>query len=72
MRSVSRPSSFLLLLEVNFDTVNIPPASSSDRMGIIWLKAGIWNLRGVRRGFERGRCPQYLGEGDAKHILLKC
>jgi hypothetical protein len=41
-------------------------------MGIIWLKAGIWKLRGIRRGFERGRCPLCLEKEDAKHILLKC
>jgi hypothetical protein len=38
-------------------------------MGIIWWKAGIWKLRGIRKGFERGRCPLCLGEEDAKHIL---
>jgi hypothetical protein len=43
-----------------------------ERMGIIWLKTGIWKLRGIGRGFERGRCPLCLGEEDAKHILLKC
>jgi hypothetical protein len=37
----------------------------------IW-KAGIWKLRGIRRCFERGRCPLCLGEEDAKHIILKC
>jgi hypothetical protein len=37
-------------------------------MGIIWLRAGNWKVRGVRRG----RCPLCLGEGDAKHILVKC
>jgi hypothetical protein len=42
------------------------------RMRIIWLKAGIWKLREIRRGFEKGRCPLCLGEEDAKHILLKC
>jgi hypothetical protein len=41
-------------------------------MGIIWLKAEIWKLRGIRRGFERGRCPLCLGEKDTKQILLKC
>jgi hypothetical protein len=41
-------------------------------MGIIWWKAGIWKLRGIRRGFEGGRCPLCLGEEDAKHIILKC
>jgi hypothetical protein len=43
-----------------------------EKMGIIWLKAGIWKLRGIRRGFEKGKCPLCLGEKDAKHILLKC
>jgi hypothetical protein len=43
-----------------------------ERMGIIWLKTGIWKLRGIGRGFERGRCPLCLGEEDAKHIFLKC
>jgi hypothetical protein len=30
------------------------------------------DLKTIRRGFERGRCPLCLGEDDAKHILLKC
>jgi hypothetical protein len=50
----------------------IDKCKRNERMGIIWLKAGIWKLRGIRRGFERGRCPLCLGEGDAKHVLLKC
>jgi hypothetical protein len=29
-------------------------------MGIIWLKAGIWKLRGIRRGFERGKGRRML------------
>jgi hypothetical protein len=39
-------------------------------MGIIWLKAGLWKLRGLRRAFERVRCPLCLGEEDAKHIFF--
>jgi hypothetical protein len=50
----------------------IEKCTRKERMGIIWLKAGIWKLRGIGRGFERGRWPQCLGEEDAKHILLKC
>jgi hypothetical protein len=23
-----------------------------ERMGVIWLKAGIWKLKGIRRGLE--------------------
>jgi hypothetical protein len=41
------------------------------KIGIIWLKAGIWKLRGIRRGFEKGRCP-LCWEEDVKHILLRC
>jgi hypothetical protein len=40
-------------------------------MGIIYLKAEIWKLRGIRRGFDRGSYPLCLGEEDAEHILLK-
>jgi hypothetical protein len=40
-------------------------------MRIAWLKAGS-GKGGIRRGFERGRCPVCLGEEEAKHILLKC
>jgi hypothetical protein len=36
------------------------------------LKAGIWKLKGIRRGLEKGRCPLCWGEKDVKHILLKC
>ena len=34
--------------------------------------AGIWELKGVRRNADKGRCPLCLGEEDAKHILLEC
>jgi hypothetical protein len=40
-----------------------------ERLRIILLNAGIWKLRGIRRGFDRGRCSLCLGEEDAKHIL---
>jgi hypothetical protein len=43
-----------------------------ERIGVIWLKAGIWKLKGIRRGLEKGRCPLCWGEEDEKHILLKC
>jgi hypothetical protein len=35
---------------------DIEKCTRKERMGIIWLKAGIWKLRGIRRDFERGRC----------------
>jgi hypothetical protein len=46
--------------------------SRNDRMRIAWFRAGIWKLRGIRRGLEVGRCPLCNGEEDAIHILLKC
>jgi hypothetical protein len=27
------------------------------RSGLAWFKTGIWKLRGIRKGFEKGRCP---------------
>jgi hypothetical protein len=51
---------------------HIDKCTRKERMGIIWWKAGIWKLRGIRRGLERGRCPLCLGEEDVKHIILKC
>jgi hypothetical protein len=50
----------------------IDKCTRKEGMGIIWLKAGIWKLRGIRRGFEKGRCPLCWEEKNAKHILLKC
>jgi hypothetical protein len=50
----------------------VEKCTRNERMGIIWWKAGIWKLRGIRWGFERGRCPLCLGEEDAKHIILEC
>jgi hypothetical protein len=38
----------------------IDKCTRKKRMGIIWLKPGIWKLRGIRRGFEKRRCPLYL------------
>jgi hypothetical protein len=50
----------------------IDKCKTKEILGIIWLKAGIWKLKGIRRGFEKGRCPLCLGEEDVKHTLLKC
>jgi hypothetical protein len=32
----------------------------------------IWKLRGMRKGFQKGRCPVCSEDEDAVHILLKC
>jgi hypothetical protein len=36
--------------------------------GIAWLIAGIWQLKGVRRNTDKGRCPLCFGKEDVKHI----
>jgi hypothetical protein len=44
----------------------------TERTGIISLKAIIWNLRGVRGGFERGRYLLCLREENSSDVLLNC
>jgi hypothetical protein len=48
--------------------------TSNERSGIVWLKLGILKLQGIRRGFDKGRCPFSLGDEDVKIILpvLNC
>jgi hypothetical protein len=42
-----------------------------ERSGLAWFKTSIWKLRGMRKGFEKGRCPLCSEDEDAIHILLK-
>jgi hypothetical protein len=42
--------------------------SRKARSGIAWLIAGIWQLKGVRRNADKGRCPLCFEEEDVKHI----
>jgi hypothetical protein len=44
----------------------------SERSGSAWFKTGIWKLRGMRKGSEKGRCPLCTEEEDALYIKLKC
>jgi hypothetical protein len=44
----------------------IEKCTRKERIEVIWWKAEIWKLRGIRRGFEMGRWPLCLGEEDAK------
>jgi hypothetical protein len=44
----------------------------TDRSGLAWFKTGIWKLRGMRKGSEKGRCPLCSEEEDPIRILLKC
>jgi hypothetical protein len=46
--------------------------SRKERSGIAWLIAGIWQLKGVRRKADKGRCPLCFEKDDVKHILLEC
>jgi hypothetical protein len=45
--------------------------SENDRRGIVWFRAGIWKLRGMRKGLEIGMCPLCNAEEDVVHITLK-
>jgi hypothetical protein len=42
--------------------------STNERNGLVWMKAGVWRLRGIRRGFEKGICPLCRGNEYVKHI----
>jgi hypothetical protein len=44
----------------------------NERSGLAWFRTGIKKLRGMRKGFEKGRCPLCSEDEDAAHILLKC
>jgi hypothetical protein len=46
--------------------------SRKARSGIAWLIAGIWQLEGVRRNDDKGRCTLHFEREDVKHILLEC
>jgi hypothetical protein len=46
--------------------------SRKARSGIAWQIAGIWQLKGVRRNADKGRCTLCLEEDDVEHILLEC
>jgi hypothetical protein len=36
------------------------------------MKAGVLKLRGIRRGWKKGKCPLCRGNEDANLILLSC
>jgi hypothetical protein len=46
--------------------------SRNKRNGLAWMKAEVWKLKGIRRGWEKRTCPQCRGNEDVKHILLSC
>jgi hypothetical protein len=68
-------SSLTLYKELNFSLgkmLYIECCSRKQRSGIAWLIAGIWQLKGVRRNADKGRCPICFEEEDVEHILLEC
>jgi hypothetical protein len=46
--------------------------SRKERSRIAWLIAGIWQVKGVRRNADKGRCPLCFEKDDVEHILLEC
>jgi hypothetical protein len=46
--------------------------SRHERNGLVWMKAGVWKLRGIRRGWGKRTCPLCGGNEDVKHVLLSC
>jgi hypothetical protein len=32
----------------------------NERSGLAWFKSGIWKLRGMRKGFEKGSSPHVV------------
>jgi hypothetical protein len=52
--------------------LNIGCFSREERRGISWLLAGIWQLGGVRRNADKGRCTLCFEREDVKHIFLYC
>jgi hypothetical protein len=39
----------------------IDKCTRKERMGIMWLKAGIWIVRGIRRGLKEEGAPYVWG-----------
>jgi hypothetical protein len=33
---------------------------TKERNGIAWWRIGIWKMRGIRKGFEKGRSPYVM------------
>jgi hypothetical protein len=65
-------SSLTLYREVNFSwgkKLYVECWSRKERSGIAWLIAGIWQLKGVRRNTDKGRCPLCFEKEDVEHIL---
>jgi hypothetical protein len=42
------------------------------RSGLVWFQMGIWKLKGLRGGVERGTCSLSQCGENAIHTLLNC
>jgi hypothetical protein len=42
----------------------------NERSGLARFKTGIWKLRGIMKGFEKGRCPLCREEEDSVRIQV--
>jgi hypothetical protein len=61
--------------ELNFawgKKLHVECCSRKERTGITWLIAGIWQLKGVRRNADKGKCPLCFEKEDVAHILVEC
>jgi hypothetical protein len=44
----------------------------NERNAVACFRLGMWKMRGLRKGAERGRCPLCEEENNESYILLKC
>jgi hypothetical protein len=51
--------------------MSIDQCKSDGRTGLIWVRLGLWKLRGERRNAEKGRCPLCNEDENVVNILLK-
>ena len=46
--------------------------NSTERTGLVWVRVGIWNVRGKMIDAENGRCHLCKEGENTLQILLKC
>ena len=42
--------------------------SREEKNRLVWLKAGVWKFRYIRRQKDKGSCPLYLGNEAVQHL----
>jgi hypothetical protein len=75
LSKLSEKRSLTLYREMNFlwgKRSYIDWCLRKEQSGIAWLLIGVWQLKGIRRNTDKGRCTLCLGEEDVKQILLAC